>query len=499
MRILLVAHDFLPRHPAGTEIYTLQLGQQLKAAGHEVNVFATEKDISLPNLSIRARSYGGLTVHELTNNLFYNEYGQTWDYPPAARSFGLFLDEFRPDAVHFMHLMYLSVGCVEEAAQRRIPVVYTLHDYWLQCARFGQRRHANGSICHTIEFERCGDCMSRFKFRQTRVERGLAKGIAALRARVGLDLGPLARRVAHGFKARSGAAIAESSAPAADSSDWSSAPDYARGQPTEIAHMTEAVRQRDRALRERLLPVVDEFIAPSRFLRERFLDWGVPPERIRYMRTGIDLSSFAQLPARTIERGQRVRIAFVGTLAPHKGVHVLLRAWNRLEPRLRERGELVVFGPHAHNPDYVRSLEALAARGAARMAGELPRAAVARELARIDLLVVPSVWYENSPLIILEALAARTPLAVSDLGGMAELVEEGESGFHFRVGDERHLAQVLERVLLDPRQLARLYTRDPAIRDVREDARELETLYAQLAARRATSAPPATRAEASAP
>ena len=70
MKILLVSHVFLPRHPAGTEIYTFQVGRALQALGHDVHVFTTEKDIARQNLSVAARDYKGLPVHELFNNLY---------------------------------------------------------------------------------------------------------------------------------------------------------------------------------------------------------------------------------------------------------------------------------------------------------------------------------------------------------------------------------------------------------------------------------------------
>ena len=139
MRVLYVSHDFLPLHPLGTEIYTWQLAKRMQERGHDVHVFTTEKDIGRPHLRVERREWDGLPVLELVNNLFYDDFAETWDWPPAVEAFGRVLDEVRPDVVHVMHLLYLSIGLVEEAARRGVPVVYTLHDYWLQCARFGQR------------------------------------------------------------------------------------------------------------------------------------------------------------------------------------------------------------------------------------------------------------------------------------------------------------------------------------------------------------------------
>ncbi|MHC4261465.1 MAG: glycosyltransferase [Planctomycetota bacterium] len=481
MRILLVSHDFLPNHPAGTEIYTFQFGSELQRRGHEVHVFTTEKDIGRKHLSVEAREYEGLTVHELFNNLFYQSYEQTWDYPAVARTFANFLDDLRPDVVHFMHLMYLSVGCVEEAAAR-VPVFYTLHDYWLQCARFGQRVHSDRSICHTIDFRRCGECLVDFKYAQTPTERRIAKGVAFAKGLTGVDLGPMARRTAARLK-KSGDAL---KAPPPGSlrmpeGEQPEAPALeALGPEARVLH--DHVLERDRALRERVLPWVSKFIAPSRFLRDSFVDWGIPEDQIMHVRTGIDVSRFEVIDR---EPAERLRVGFIGTVVPHKGLHVLLEAWRQLPVDIRERAELKVWGPTDHTPEYVNALQLIADELDVPMQGRLAARDVPSALREIDLLVVPSVWYENSPLIILEALATRTPLMVSNLGGMAELVEPGRSGYRFEVGDASDLGHRLRLLIEDPSPLGELYAGELPVQSVDRDAEILSALYDDALATRA--------------
>jgi glycosyltransferase involved in cell wall biosynthesis len=185
------------------------------------------------------------------------------------------------------------------------------------------------------------------------------------------------------------------------------------------------------------------------------------------------------------ERAPRTRVAFLGSLIPIKGPHVLLEAWAKLDPKLRRGAELALYGPSAHEPDYQRRLAELAQAAGARLAGALDRGAVAETLARTDLLVVPSLWYENAPLVIHEALASRTPLLVSDLGGMAELVEPGETGFRFRMGDAGDLARVLAEILGDPSRLEALYARPAVLPRVVEHVDAIEQRYRDLARRRA--------------
>lgn len=466
MKVLLVSHNFLPVHTAGTEIYTAQLAQQLMQLGCGVRVFTSDKCISLPDLSLQEREVQGVPVTELVNNLHYDSFGETWDHPRIADVFGELLDRERPDVVHFQHLLYLSIGCVEEAARRGLPILFTLHDYWLQCPRYGQRIHADQSICHTIEFERCGACLASFKFRQTALERAGGRVLAGLRQRSGLDLAAAAKSARELLGGRSPAS-AGGAAPAPDAEL--------------AARMTVEVRTRDAAMRERLVPLVSRFLSPSRFLRDRFIEWGIPADRIDYVRTGLDAAAFnTDLERRVRAPGDPLRVAFVGTLAPHKGPDLLLEAWDQLADDVRERAQLELFGPSRHNPAFREQLARSAERVGATLAGELQRERVAALLCELDLLVVPSLWFENAPLVIHEALATRTPLLVARIGGMAELVDEGRTGYLFEVGDAADLARSLTNLVERPEQLASLYAEPIAFKSVEADARGIAALYRDL-------------------
>jgi glycosyltransferase involved in cell wall biosynthesis len=455
VKILFLLHDFLPAHAAGTELYSGALALRLAERGHEVRVFATEKDIARPHLALERREWSGLVVHELVNNLFYRDFDETWEFPPAVAALERVLDDFRPDVVHVQHLLYLSVGCVEAVHARGIPLFFTLHDFWLQCPRFGQRIHADGAICHTIDFGRCGTCLARFDFAQSATARRTARGVAALHRWTGLDLSRAARRAGSALRTRRAA----------------------RAVPVAVEverDFAARATRRDTALRARLVPCVERFFAPSRFLAERFREWGIPAAKLETLGYGLELEPFRGL-VRT--SSSTTRVAFIGTLAPHKAPHLVLEAWQRLPSEVRDRARLVLHGPKDHFPAYVADLERAARAAGAELPGRLDRARVPAELASIDLLIVPSVWYENSPLVIHEALAARTPVLVSDLGGMAELVEEGRQGWRFRCGDATDLAAKLEGLLREPRRLAELDFGPPP-KDMRTSALELEERYA---------------------
>lgn len=458
MRILYVSHDFLPGHPAGTEIYTWQLAKRVQERGHEVAVFTTEKDIARPHLRVDRREWDGLPVFELINNLFYDDFRETWDWPPAVDAFGKLLDKLHPDVVHVMHLLYLSIGCVEEAARRGIPVIYTLHDYWLSCARFGQRIHDDDAVCHEIDFDRCGSCLATLKYAQSSGRRRSARLIAGVRSATGIDLGPAARGAANLLAGRG-------------------PKEYVPPDPAPAAQMAKAARARDDEIRARLLPKVAKFVAPSRFLRDQLVAWGIPETQIEHVMYGLELAPFRDF-ARTA--AEKTRISFIGTLAPHKGPHLVFEAWGSLPEALKAKGTLTVWGPKTHHPAYVAELEKLAATHGGTLAGGLKRDEIPGALANTDLLVVPSTWYENSPLTIHEARATRTPLLVSDFGGMAELVEPEVDGWRFEMGSRAAIAARLEKILADPTCLDALPRDGEPVKEMTKSAEEMEERYAAL-------------------
>lgn len=211
-----------------------------------------------------------------------------------------------------------------------------------------------------------------------------------------------------------------------------------------------------------LLSLVDVFIAPSRFLAERFENWGIDGARIFVLPNAVPL-------ARAAPRHRRPRpdrFAFFGNIAPHKGVLPLLAAARHARPGTT----LDLHGGLGHaEPDFRRAFaEALAAAPAATHRGPYHRADLPSLMGSADWLILPSGWWENAPLVLLEARAAGLPVICSGIGGMAELVEDGVTGLHVPPGDPRALAETMARAATDPRAHARMSAAQRALH--RDDA-----------------------------
>ena len=172
-----------------------------------------------------------------------------------------------------------------------------------------------------------------------------------------------------------------------------------------------------------------------------------------------------------------LRLGYVGTLQPHKGAHVLLDAVSRL----RNPGwTLRVFGASA-DPRYDERLRALAKDNVhIEFCGTFRNERFGEILSTLDALVIPSVWYENSPLVALSAMTHRCPVLAADVPGLAECIRPGRDGFLFPAGSAEALASAIEDLLKDRSPLARVRSEASLTRDINDYASELENLYREL-------------------
>lgn len=251
---------------------------------------------------------------------------------------------------------------------------------------------------------------------------------------------------------------------------------------------------RKRFIQQSLAPV-DLFLAPSEFLRQRFIEWGIAPERIRLHDYGRSLQ--APTPARDLPPGgTRSSFGFFGQLIRDKGLLPLLDAMLRLESQGADQLHLFLHGanlerePAAFQEAFRQRLDEVAGVNVT-MIGEYRPPELPKLMRSIDWVVVPSIWWENSPLVIQEAFMHRRPVITSDIGGMAEKVDHEVSGLHFRCGDPVSLAATMLRAAQEEGLWERLRGGVPVIPDVRTAVDEHLEFYRQLLAARAAGPAPA--------
>lgn len=441
MKVLIASHHFPPHYVAGVELYASRLARWLARAGHEVQVVCVE---SIGDGDLQPRCiedvYEGIPVHRLCFNLAAAPDPFRWQFwnPEIGDWFGRFLSETQPDLVHLNSCYLLSASVIAATHALGISLVLTLHDFWFLCPRITLQR-PDGALCQVPEDPaECVWCLLTEKRRYRLPDvwtRGYSGRVAAWAMHQPALLGLT------GWQAR-----------------------------------LDAVRERRQRLAD-ALSLVDMVVAPSRFLEQMFVAHGLSPDRVHFCRYGLDGAMWSSgAPARV--QADHLRVGYIGQVAPHKGVHLLIQAFQRLDAGTARGPELRIYGDLTRFPRYVGRLKRLA-DGHSRILfeGLIENRRMPEALAALDVVAAPSTWYENSPLAIMEAQAARVPVVTSDLGGMAELIQHDVNGLLFRAGDAEDLARQLQRLYDEPGLVERLRAGIGPVRTVDHEMGELLAIY----------------------
>jgi glycosyltransferase involved in cell wall biosynthesis len=414
LRVLVISHG----HPAfsigGAEIASHNLFQGLnRLPGVEAFYLAraanpVKRHRETPLLSLRQGSretflWADDYDHELLSNRAT---------PDLSGAFRRYLQDLRPDVVHFHHVIGLGVEALWEV-RRTLPdarIVVTFHEYLSICAHHGQMVKAQKKrLCNGASPADCHAC----------------------------------------FPEQSPARLFE----------------------------------RELFLKNHL-SLADAYVSPSHFLIDRYVKWGLPAEKFTMLENGIDMSTVA--PPRTLPSGgRRSRFGFFGQVTEFKGLHILLDAVCRMpDAAWRDDAALCIFGGNLENqpPEFRARFEAMVEKAGrrAKFYGPYRGEEMPDLMRQVDWVVIPSIWWENSPLVIQEAFLHGRPLIVSDIGGMREKVKDGESGVHFRVGSPEDLADKMGEVLADDGAWERLRRGAPRPISHEEAAQQHKALYDRL-------------------
>jgi glycosyltransferase involved in cell wall biosynthesis len=178
-------------------------------------------------------------------------------------------------------------------------------------------------------------------------------------------------------------------------------------------------------------------------------------------------------------KSDTLRIGYIGQIISIKGVHILIEAYRKMCQGRNVR--LEIWGGLEKDPEYTGRLKAMiSGEPSITLQGRFAHDDLAEVFSKIDVLVVPSLWYENAPLVIQEAFATRTPVIATNVGGMAEMVSAESNGLLFERGNPDDLARQLQRLVDDSSLLDRLMAGIPRVKTVQEEVTELEQIYLEL-------------------
>jgi glycosyltransferase involved in cell wall biosynthesis len=442
MRILFITLFFPPKYNAGTENYTLGLAHAFLAKGHDVAVVCAEDwDTGKAYWNgVTEDIYRGVPVHRLRLNWMkaLDPNRVLYDSPVIEEWLDRFLAQHPVDLVHVTSTLSLGAGILRSVRRAGIPLVLTLMDFWFLCPSI-QLFHSNGSLCngHTTPWE-CESCLLTGSHLFQRLNKTRIPKPIQIRFWDTISHVPVLTRQ--------------------------------RGLRGMLLDMT-----RRKQFLQDALNLPDLVLSHSKFVQQMFAQH--TPVPVEMLRNGHDLAWRNDHHGKT--KTDRLRFGYLGQIQMTKGVHVLIEAFQKAQ--LGEHAQLDIWGDLSRNPAYVEQLKTLMGDNVAiTLRGRFDRSQLATVLADVDVLVVPSIWYENAPLVIQEAFAVKTPVIATNLGGMAEAVTHEVSGLLFERGDEVDLARQIQRLVEEPNLLAQLRAGVPPVKTIDEEVTELEAIYHQL-------------------
>ena len=370
MRIALVVHGWPGVEAGGTGLYVEALAKALADAGHAVAVVC-------PRSRTGAGSDPRGVVRWPLADPPPRNFHDSWARPTMLDGWHRFQRAWRPDVVHIHHLSGLPLGLPEAAREGGARVVLSLHDYATVCAR-GQLVDDRLQPCRGPGPERCARCVS------------LHLRLSPLTARLGRALQFHPR-----FRSQVRQGISSTLRPGARSR-------------TRIAHRLRAAG--------RALAAPHVLLSPSQDLADRLAAQGWPRAAV------LPLPLVRTVPTAASAEPGPVRFLFASSVIPTKGPDRLLAAFQGLAPgtaRLSIAGPCPPFDGHPSFADDLRL--AIDATTDARWLGAVSPDEIPGLLAEHDVLVLPSTWPENSPLVIREATAAGLRVIASTKGGASEL------------------------------------------------------------------------------
>ena len=418
MRLLHLVHQYPPHYIGGTELYTQTLARYQALLGYSVVVFCpfpqSGSDRNAEfNVEQDVRIYRVPLEPRSRTQVFRDSFRQQ----RLKRALEDVLEKEEPDIVHIQHLMGMPMGLVDMVTDAGIPFVVTLHDYWYVCANAQLLTNTEQAICDGPDrfFANCAQCAF----------------------------------------ARSGRSDASWLAPS----------------------ITPLMYYRNSRLRNILERAV-RIIAPTQFVHRTYSELGTPTGKLLTVRHGLDLPQEKIYAARKIHtnrlRDTRLHIGYIGGISGQKGIHVLIEAVNRLPA---DQVLLTIYGDLSAFPEYVYHLRQIIKHPDITLAGPVSHDQIWMTLANFDVVVLPTLWYETSSLILDEAFAVGVPVIASRIGVMVEKIEEEVNGRLFPLGDVTALGQILLELIKNPDTLIHWKTGIPPVRSIAEHVRDIDAVY----------------------
>jgi glycosyltransferase involved in cell wall biosynthesis len=217
---------------------------------------------------------------------------------------------------------------------------------------------------------------------------------------------------------------------------------------------------------QEILKFIDIFLVPSHTLRHYFIEQGIAKEKLIFSKYGFNTDKITYRK-RLYSKTSSINFGFMGRIIPTKGIHILTEVFKVVDANLSIYGK-------------VGSQKRFLEQDNIQFKGAYDNNNINQILDEIDVLIVPSTWLENSPLVIQEAFLAGIPVITSNIGGMKELIIEGVNGFLFEVGNIQSLQNCVVKIINNPELLNDLSVSRHNVRSIEDDANFVYDIYKDI-------------------
>jgi len=459
MKVVHVPFCFYPDPMGGTEVYVTNLVQELSLLG-------VDSYVVVGGQSDESRVYEGVKICQY---LTRNPPGRLVDIyvspDEPEPGFVRILEKEKPDLLH-IHAYNNSnaLGMVRAAKARKIPVVFTYHTPAASCQRGDMLRWGAEPCNGFLDLHCCARCTLELLLNRTaggnRWKQRFGKWIAYLIGSLPPIFGSWLGRL--GLQGGAWTAL----------------------------RMTELLNSSQATVRS-FLSEVDHIVAVCQWVKSVLVINGVPEDKITLCRQGsgrkladFKLNNGTPTPARDSSEPRylpaRLRLCFFGRLDATKGIHILIKALASI-PEASLQLDIYGVAQGEAGKLYDRTLRQLAnGDERIRFCPPLPPANIIQQMKSYDLLVVTSQCLETGPLVVLEAFEAGLPVVGSRLGGIAELVLDGENGVLVEASSVAAWTETLRRLSVEPDLMDHLRSTVKSPRAMKTVSSEMHSLYNRL-------------------
>jgi len=384
---------------------------------NKITVFTREENDYEPDFKFRKEKSD--EINFVFVNMARNK--DAYNHGILNTNFKKLIDEIKPNIAHIGHLNHLSTGIVDVLYDAKIPIIFTLHDFWLMCPR-GQflQRNFDGknlyNLCDKQENEKCAINCYKMYFSD----------------KLGLE------------------------------------------------YYTNWVKNRMNETKS-LVQKIDLFIAPSKYLMNRFItDFKIVNNKIIYLDYGFPTHYLKPILSKT---NNIFTFGYIGTHIPAKGLNLLIKAFSKIEKPTK----LKIFG--RLNGQSSNALKEMAKKSINNI--EFCDEYINQNIAttvfnNIDAIVVPSIWGENSPLVIHEAQACKIPVITANFGGMKEYVNHKKNGLLFEHRNNESLYEQMQFAVNNPQKMEEigkkgyLFSENGDVPNIKTHCEKLIKLYKNI-------------------